>query len=108
MESKGVDVSSGMLSHVKQFVDMVKGNGTFQGYTITTFPDGSKWFLKAQGKITTIPSPEGKPIITSEGTSSLIKGTGKWEGFQGGSTIKVKGIAEGISVLDWEGEYTKK
>jgi hypothetical protein len=105
---KGVDVSSGMLAHIKQFMDLVKGNGTFLAHAINAFPDGSKWFLRVQGKVATILSPEGKPTITSEGISTLTKGTGKWEGFQGGSTIKGKSIAEGITALDWEGEFTKK
>jgi hypothetical protein len=43
-----------------------------------------------------------------EGTWSHIKGTGKWEGFQGGGTWKLRMIGEGISVMDWEGELTKK
>jgi hypothetical protein len=41
-ELKGVDVASGMVSHVKSFLDMVKGNGTVQGYTTNHYPDGSK------------------------------------------------------------------
>jgi len=107
-ELKGIDVASGIVSHLKGFVDLVKGNGTVLAYVINTFPDGSKMFIKSQGKMTTIPSPEGKPIMTGEGTGSLIKGTGKWEGFQGGGTWKLKGIAEGIALIDVEDEYTKK
>jgi hypothetical protein len=89
-------------------LDLVKGNGTDLGYVTECYPDGSKMFIKAQGKITTTLSPEGKRIVTGEGTDSLIKGTGKWEGFQGGGTWKLKVIAEGIAVIDVEGEYTKK
>lgn len=65
-------------------------------------------FFKIQGTTTTTLSPEGNPISTSQGTASLIKGTGKWEGFQGGGTFKSKGIGEGISIMDWEYEFTKK
>ena len=107
-EQRGVDVGSGMVIHIKQSFDLVKGNGPFQGYSTNYYPDGSKMFFMGQGKLTTILSPEGKPIVTSEGTRSVIKGTGKWEGFQGSETLKYKAIAEGIGVLDWEGEYTKK
>jgi hypothetical protein len=108
-ESKGVDVGSGDVSFSRSSFDLVKGNGTMQGYTTTMEPDGvNVRFTKAQGKVTTTLSPAGKPIMTMEGTVSLIKGTGKWEGFQGGGTWKLKVIGEGISVMDWESEYTKK
>jgi hypothetical protein len=41
--------------------------------------------------------------------SSMIKGTGKWEGFQGGGTYKkYQVIPEGIVVMEWEGEFIKK
>jgi hypothetical protein len=107
-ESKGVDVGSGMLIHVKNFMDLVKGNGTMLGYSTNYYPDGSKMFFKGQGKATTTLSPEGKPIFTIDVARSIIKGPGKWEGFQGGETLKYKAIAEGIGVMDWESEYTKK
>ena len=107
-ELKGIDVASSMVSHIKAFLELVKGTGTVQAYVTEYYPDGSKMFIKNQGKNTTTLSPEGKPIMTGEGTGSLIKGTGKWEGFQGGETWKYKGIAEGIGVIDVEGEYTKK
>ncbi len=106
-ETKGIDVGTGGISISKSFSDLVKGNGTHWGYSTTKGPDGTT-FNKSEGKVTTILSPEGKPIITFEGTWSTIKGTGKWEGFTGGGTYKLKVIGEGISVMDWEGELTKK
>jgi hypothetical protein len=107
-ELKGIDVASGMVSHIKAFLDLVKGNGTVQAYVTEYYPDGSKMFIKTQGKNTTTLSPEGKPMMAGEGTGSLIKGTGKWEGFQGSQTWKLKGIAEGIVLIEVEGEYTKR
>ena len=79
------------------------------GYSATRSPDGGNArFFKVQGKITTTLSPEGNPIVTGEGTGSLIKGTGKYEGFQGSGTFKLHSIAEGISVMDYEYDLTKK
>jgi hypothetical protein len=106
-ENKGVDVGTGGISISRSFSDLVKGNGTHQGYSNLMLPDGVT-FNKHEGKVTTILSPAGKPIITMEGTWSTIKGTGKWEGFQGGGPWKLKVIGEGIAVMDWEGELTKK
>jgi hypothetical protein len=108
-ETKGVDVGSGNVSFSRSFWDVAKGNGTVQGYTTVMDPDVvNVRFLKTQGKVTTTLSPAGKPITTMEGTFSHIKGTGKWEGFQGDGTWKLKMIGEGISVMDWECEVTKK
>jgi hypothetical protein len=107
MEQKGVDVGSGAIAFSRSFADLVKGNGTFQAYATVMIPDGAS-FSKAEGKITTTLSPAGKPITTAEGTFSMIKGTGIFEGQQGSGTWKSKGIAEGIVVMDWEGEFTKK
>lgn len=106
-ESKGIDVGSGAITISKGIFDLVKGNGPHWSYSITRDPDGTT-FTKAEGKLTTTLSPEGKPIMTAEGTWSMTKGTGKWEGFQGGGTWKLKVIGEGVSILDWEGELTKK
>jgi hypothetical protein len=106
-ESKGIDVGSGAITISKGGFDLVKGNGTHWSYSKTMGPDGDT-FTKAEGKVTTALSPAGKPIMTMEGTWSMIRGTGKWEGFQGSGTFKVKVIGEGVSVMDWEGELTKK
>ncbi len=107
-ESKGVDVNLGTVAVSRSIWDLVKGNGTVQGYTTNTDTDGHINYSKQQGKVTTTLSPAGKPIMTVEGTFSLIKGTGKWEGFQGGGPWKLKTIGEGISVMDWQGEFIKK
>ena len=109
LELKGVDVGTGDVAFNKMSMDLIKGNGTSQGYTTVTSPDGNNArFFKIQGKSTSSLSPDGKPISMSEGTATLIKGTGKWEGFQGGGTYKAKTIADGISIMDWEYEFTKK
>jgi hypothetical protein len=65
---------------------------------------------ESEGKIAAILSPTSKPIITREGTFSATKGTGKFEGAQGSGTCtrRAKVIGDGVSVMDWEGEFTKK
>ena len=60
---------------------------------------------KAEGKTTTILSPEGKPITTFEGIISFIKGTGKYKNIQGSGTYKGKLVSSVIIVNEWEGEY---
>jgi len=108
-ESTGFDVSTGAVAVSRNFYDLIKGNGTMQGYTTMRDPDGGNVkCTKTLGKVTTTLSPSGKPITTMEGTYSLVKGTGTWEGFQGGGTWKGKILGGGVYIMDWEGEFTKK
>jgi hypothetical protein len=105
-ESKGVDVVTGDQFVSMGFGDLVKGNGRHWGYLKVIDKDGDVRFIKYEGKVTFILSPEGKPIgATTEDTFSLIKGTGKWENAQGGGTSKGKSIGPAILMVDWEGEY---
>jgi hypothetical protein len=68
---------------IKGTFDYIKGSGTFQGYTRLTFEDGSTLDYKQQG--TTRPDPMGKGSLL-EGTATVIQGTGRWAGIQGGGT----------------------
>ena len=109
-EMRGVGVgSAGESTWIsKGASDLTKGNGTHQGYYTNTDKDGSTFFSKWQGKVSTTKSPEGKPIMTWEGTFSYVKGTGKWENVQGGGTYKGGFIARGVYVNYVEGEYVIK
>jgi hypothetical protein len=107
-EAKGVDVGLKWLGVTRSTWDLVKGNGTTHGYTTMMGSDGKvTGFYRQEGKVTTTLSPEGKPITTVEGTFSLIKGVGEWQGATGGGTWKMRMIGEGISVMDWQGEWVK-
>ena len=104
----GAGSSGESTSISKGTSDLIKGNGTHQGYYKNTDKDGSIFFSKWQGKVSTTESPEGKPIMTWEGTFSYVKGTGKWENVQGGGTYKGGFIARGVYVNYIEGEYVIK
>jgi hypothetical protein len=103
--SKGVDIIQGSIFMSWSTSDLVKGNGTHQGYSKTIDKDGDITFGKFQGKISTTMSPKGRPIVTFEGTWSFIEGTGKWLNVQGNGTYKGKFIGPGIFTYDLEGEY---
>jgi hypothetical protein len=107
-EVKGINVGSGAISVSRSTMDVVNWNGTSVGYSTTTDSDGDSTYAKAQGKVITTLSPQGKPVMIMEGSWSMIKGTGKYAGFQGGGPYKLKVIGPGISVMDWEGELVKK
>ena len=107
-ESKAVDIGSKVLSICRNTYDLVRGNGTIRGYCTMMEPDGRVTrFTSHEGKVMTTLSPEKKPIMTVEGTWIVVKGIAEWQGATGGGTWKMKGIAEGIFVMDWQGEMVK-
>lgn len=68
-------------------VDINRGQGTFQGYSLFTFEDGSTTIAKMEG---VIKIPPGKKLPGSEGKGKYIKGTGRFQGIEGTLTIKGK------------------
>ncbi len=77
--------------------DYTSGSGNEIGYQVINYPDGSMKVLKWEGTRT---GGTGLGEATFEGTSELIKGTGRFEG------VKAKGTFKGRSIrsdgyLDW-------
>jgi len=84
--------------------DLIQGNGSAHGYTKAVKGPNSivmKWELQAR----TSTSPEGTPVHTYEGPFTFIKGTGEFEGIQGGGTYKGRYISKYISITEPVGEY---
>ena len=84
--------------------DYIKGNGSHTVYTKMSLNDDAV-YSKADGKTTTILSPEGKPVTTFEGSLTFTQGTGKYKNIQGSCTYKGKLVSSVIIVNEWEGEY---
>lgn len=84
--------------------DYIKGNGSHTVYTKLSLNDNVV-YAKAEGKTTTILSPEGKPVTTFEGSFTFTKGTGKYKNIQGSGTYKGKLVSSVIIVNEWEVEY---
>jgi hypothetical protein len=72
------------------------GKGTVRGYTVRTFSNGDKMISNYEGY------PVGKGH--SQGTYTIISGTGNFEGVKGSGTWESKSLAPGISHIDFEGE----
>jgi hypothetical protein len=106
-ENKGYNLKNGSWTLNRGTNDLVKGNGTAQGYTKTHYPDGSTTYSSWEGKATMI-TVDGKPMSTSSGTWKLLSGTGIWKDREGGGTWKAKGVGEGVSFVEWEGEWRPK
>jgi hypothetical protein len=77
--------------------DDINGESTFGGYDDYTFPDGSTYTDRWDGK----GGPSG-----GEGTWITVKGTGKFAGIQGHGTWKSHPLGPGQFYSDGEGEYT--
>ncbi len=73
----------------KYTTDITKGSGISQGYSLATHEDGSTLWDKYQVSIT--PPTEGKTAMW-EATGEFTKGTGQFEGIQGGRTFTGKRI----------------
>ncbi len=84
------DDGSVATSSSKSMAEFTKGSGKCQSYEVFTFEDGSTYWTKSQFNIT--PAPNGKTGIW-EGTFEYIKGTGRFEGIQGGGTLSGKRLA---------------
>jgi hypothetical protein len=107
-EAKGIIFSEKWGAAVVTMInslDLIKGVGTFQGYTHTTYADGSTITAKFEGK--SIAAGVGLTGTGStEATWTYIKGTGKFQGIQGRGTSKSHTVAPGQFYSDAEGEYT--
>jgi hypothetical protein len=107
-ESKGVNVGRKELAICRNVYDLVKGNGTLRGYSTLMGLDGKVTRnLKQEGKVITLLSAEGKPIMTGEGTWAVVPDN-TWVSSVGGSgTWKLKMVSDGIFIMDWEGEIVE-
>ncbi len=89
--------------------DMVRGVGSFEGYSQIAFKDGSTFLVKVAG--ITIKPKEGK-LPPGYGTGKYIDGTGRFKGIQGNNAFKfkmLKPIAEeskGDSLVEVTSTYT--
>ena len=108
LEAKGIGFNEkwgAYLIYVSQTLDLIKGEGPFQGYSQHTYPDGFTITVKFEGKN----KGAGRGTTgasSSEGTWRYIKGTGKFEGIQGVATYKTYALGPGQFYTDGEGEYT--
>jgi hypothetical protein len=85
--------------------DRTKGLGPTEYYDINTFPDGSTITTKGRGESTS--AGAGKTGTGGgEFTWTCVRGTGKFQGIQGGGTGKFWALGPGQWYADFEGEYT--
>ena len=89
--------------------DMVRGVGSFQGYSQLTFEDGSTFLAKIEGVMV---KPKNGKLPTGHGTGKYIHGTGRLKGIQGSLNFKVAmlkpfaGESKGDALVEVTATYT--
>jgi len=90
------------------YSDIVNGKGSFIGYYVYTFRDGSAMHTKAVGTYTPV---DGGKRSAFEGTVEVAGGTGRFEGMKGKGTFKGERVGPretgGDSYLDVTGTIGK-
>jgi hypothetical protein len=89
------------------YSDLIKGNGTQQGYVKFAAGDDMA-FAKWEGKVTTVPDTAGAPVTSFEGTFTYIKGAGKFESIKGSGTFKGGFTSKTEYFAEWQGKYLVK
>jgi len=84
------DDGSVATTSMKIMGDYTKGSGKAYSYLLDTYEDGSSTWSKAQFTVTADPYAK---TGTWEGTLEFIKGTGRFEGIQGGGSFTGKRFA---------------
>jgi len=98
---EGEVLREGQIEHVAQLldIDLKTGLGHGHGYGVSTDRDGDKYWSRWEGK-----RVKGGKLFASywEGQTTLLGGTGKFEGIQGGGPFSSYPIAPMQWYSDWE------
>lgn len=87
---------------VTDFIDIVNGNGTHQGYWTVT-KDGEQVTNSLKGKMTTVMAADGKtPMTTIEGTIDGLYGTGVYGTIHPVGVYKVTFTSPTEYVSEWK------
>ncbi|MDA8179189.1 MAG: hypothetical protein ACYC34_05305 [Desulfobacteria bacterium] len=85
------------------FLDLVKGKGTYNGYTVNTFQDGSTLVYKFNGTVAPV---DGGKKSAFEGPYEYIGGTGRFEGVKGKGTMKGERIGSAKAAYPVYSDFT--
>jgi hypothetical protein len=113
-KGEGVELQKGgeLVSTLNRgYLDYIKGKGPFQGYTTSTYRDGSTIVSKWQGEATVSEwKEEGSEkvlvIRSGKGTSIFVGGTGRFKGIEGGGTFSYTTVTPRWVVAEEDFEYT--
>ena len=86
------------------FSDLVRGNGSHQGYIVFT-KDGDAAYSKWEGEVATVLDSTGAPVTTFRGVFSYTKGAGQFEGIKGNGTYKGQFTSTTEYSVEWQSDY---
>lgn len=89
----------------REIADLTQGNGPHQGY-ITEVQGSDTTVTRWQGKVTTKPGPDQKPVTTFAGSWSKIEGTGRYEGVTGTGSYSGRMSSSTEYTVEWSGEIS--
>ncbi len=112
-QARGVNHSTGETDYMDgaqfrmiQTEDLTRGTGTAEGYSsLAKAADTSS--LRSTGKVTTVVSAEKGVRISFEGTWTVVKATGKYQGKTGSGTYRGRFISPVEYVVEWEGTLSE-
>lgn len=108
-EARGTNTNTGdwifmdgaeSIAHTQ--LDLVKGNGTHNGYFVMS-KEGNQTITRYEGSVKTVLSPENKPLVSFEGTWTYYKCSGIFEGCQGQGEYKGNYISETDYIVEFNG-----
>jgi hypothetical protein len=112
-QARGTNRSTGETGYMDgaqlrmiQTEDLTRGTGTAEGYSSLVSGADTAW-LKSAGRVTTIASAEKGVLITFEGTWTVVKATGKYQGRTGSGTYRGRFISPIEYVVEWEGTLSE-
>jgi hypothetical protein len=112
-QARGTNRSTGETGYMDgaqlrmiQTEDLIRGTGTAEGYSsLVSGADTAR--LKSAGRVTTIASAEKGLLITFEGTWTVVKATGRYQGRTGSGTYRGRFISPIEYVVEWQGTLSE-
>jgi hypothetical protein len=102
--TSGTGYLDGFSVNIRDFADLVQGNGPHQGYVIYV-KDPDQQVIKIEGMVTTT-MKDGKPNTTVKGNWVVVNGKGALAETKGEGTYSGYFTAEDKYHVDWEGTRT--
>ena len=109
-QAKGIAASTGKApfmdgAEVRQvsLTELTQGSGPDQGYIIES-KGGETSITRYTGSVKTVPTAEGKPSTTFEGTWTKVGGSGRYAGMTGAGSYTGRMRSETEYVVEWKGE----
>lgn len=87
---------------IKGTLDLTNGVGSVEGYTVSTYADGSMLVSTYEG----VSKVDADKNVVNEGTLTCVSGTGRFEGAKCKGTWKGRHTKAGYTLGEYEGTLT--